>query len=485
MSKLLINATKRPGAILVMNDGSVFGYKEEDLTFRGTSRFPTNAIAELMRLNNHVRPDEAFINQRTDNAGYSREYSEIDGILSAAPAIVSSNNIKHLATSAAAWCSAQIEELNRRNLRPENLDQPTYVIATAMFSQDQTGFWVYRLEADSELQPVYTGRGYLANLELYLNVLGVPNTPEERERFEARAIAEDVTCARNAEKIGATLRLLLDRIFDEANAPTLIESHNDDINRTAFGEAREAIGKLIDTELAKMDINDTQAREGVRSRLADLLVGGFVGELRERFNAFNLILVGAAFHDKRANWPLSLSLPGFLSVAPFDVEDGVLLHMLPADTLAGDMRIGPVKGMRDFGEQRIAKDILPECFFRGADVISEDLCFFNTVSLDSLCLNEADDVTQRYYACECCDEQPYKGWTLVHRNERSKLMRNVIGSQRFGLVGNVLEHNEREFSKLNTDKDVECRPFYLSGDTRKKAFTQYEIDQTGNPLVLE
>ena len=465
MNTLIINHTKRPSAILT--DGiRVIGYKEEDLTYRGNSSYPAHAIDEA-RGGSFISALDTFVNVRTDNAEYNPFMDTT----------IAQDNIKHLARSAVKWCYAQAEWLRvNRHAVPEgftNQERPIHVIASAMFSQGQKGIAVYKVDRNStdrdtqEIGEVLSGCGYLANLELYLHVLGVPENIEERERFEARAATiMDVLTTKQLKITGDIIDAIEQRIFSEINTPVFIEPHNQDIDRRAFGEAYDAIKLFIDTELNTLGLTDTQTLEGVRSRVATRLVWLFVTHLIENFKMDNVILVGAAFHNKAANLDLlNGSVVGFLSVAPFDIEDGVLLHLLPFDVLGGDMRIGPVRFLHELQDR--ARDNEEYSI-----VLSDKLCLFNTISLDSAVIG-LNTGASRYKDCELCGEQPYVGWITKYSP-----IPNVIGSDRFGLIGNTIQ------TKLGAG--IEVRPYYLrSGSMIKKPFTRFEIESINKPFILK
>lgn len=447
-----------------MTDGTrVIGYKEEDLTYRGNSSYPTYAIDEA-RGGNFISALDTFVNVRTDNAEYN-PFMDTN---------IAQDNIKNLAKSAVKWCYAQAEWLRvNRHAVPEGFtdrERPIHVVASAMFSQGQKGIAVYKVDRNSTdrdnqiVEEVLSGCGYLANLELYLHVLGVPETIEECERFEARAATiMGVLTTKQLKITGDIIDAIERRIFNEINTPTFIEPHHQDIDRTAFGEAYNAIKLFIDSELNSLGLHDTQTLEGVRSRIATELVHVIVYRLIEMFKMDNVILVGAAFHNKAANLDLlNNSVVGFLSVAPFDVEDGVLLHLLPFDVLGGDMRIGHVRFWPELQDRGILSGI----------TLHDKLCLFNTISVDSV-VAHAQMVSERYEACKLCGEQPYAGWGV----EGSPIP-NVIGSDRFGLIGNRL------FTKELWGYEV--RPYYLrSGNMTKKPFTRFEIESINKPYVIE
>ena len=255
------------------------------------------------------------------------------------------------------------------------------------------------------------------------------------------------------------------RIFNEINAPVFIEPHYQDIDRRAFGEAYDAIKLFIDTELNSLGLHDTQTLEGVRSRMASELVIRFVARYIEMFEMDNVILVGAAFHNKVANLELlNRNVIGFLSVAPFDVEDGVLLHLLPFDVLGGDMRIGPVRFLPE------PQDRAPEHEDYNI-ILSDKLCLFNTISLDSVVIGTSTGAS-RYKDCELCGEQPYAGWITKHTP-----IPNVIGSDRFGLIGNTMH--------TNLGAGLEIRPYYIrSGSMTKKPFTRFEVESINKPYII-
>lgn len=448
MNKILINQTKRPSALIV-TPNTVIGYKEEDvIAKRGTSVLPSESIAQCVKESGYEQLDAAIVNRRTDRpsatlAHYDLYGRLVRGSINRERIIEEKNTLSRLADSAVAWCQAHIDKillktegLKKVFLEGLNVNEHRVgAIVTATVAPEQNTLSAYVVAMDDELDisishPALEAKGYARSLELLIEVLG-----DNETAFERRAAFHDLSLQAFDNLSAAKIKLL------ESIADTIANEMLIDYNTPRMiieGEIAEAYDNLVGSIyrlLAPLALHDKQSLTAVKSWLCRAVTVRVVMAIAKQLHFDSLILAGRAFQNSLANRDILNMIPGFLSVAPFDAEDGVLFSHLPSDVLASEMRIS-CRAIDVMSNDTQGNNIGTAAEIRRALSASGSVAVVSGNYSILNCIDEADVVL----GPEGRSSMGYRPWWITtHKNmslmhpDRDQYKR-VVGSDEYGLV---------------------------------------------------
>jgi hypothetical protein len=348
-----------------------------------------------------------------------------------------------LAESAVAWCQSHIDKiligadgLKKVFLDGLNLSEHRIgVIVTATIAPEQNTLNAYFVGVDSDFDifldyPALEAKGYARSLELLLEVLG-----DNETAFERRAAFHDLSL-QAFDNMPAPKIKLLQTIADTIASEMLIDYNTPRmIVEGEVGEAYNNLTNMVGRLLAPLALPDVQSLKAVKSWLCRAVTVRVVMLIAKQLRLDSVILAGRAFQNSLANKDILSQLSGFLSVAPFGAEDGVLFSHLPSAALSSEMRISrraidvmsPEPQGIDIGTAAEIRRYIAE---RGSvAVVSGNYSILN-------CIDEADVVL----GPEGRSSMGYRPWWITTHKDMSLMQPNrdqykrIVGSDEYGLV---------------------------------------------------
>lgn len=448
MNKILINQTKRPSALIV-TPNTVIGYKEEDvIAKRGTSVLPSESIAQCVKESGYEQLDAAIVNRRTDRPSATLAHYDLYGRLVRGSKyderiIEEKNTLSCLAESAVAWCQAHIDKiilktegLKKVFLEGLNVNEHRVgVIATATIAPEQNTLNAYVVDMDDELDisishPALEAKGYARSLELLIEVLG-----DNETAFERRAAFHDLSLQTFDNLSSAKIKLLESIADTIANEMLIDYSTPHMIIDGEIGEAYNNLITFVSRLLGPLALPDVQSLKAVKSWLCRAVTVRVVMSIAKQLHFDSLILAGRAFQNSLANRDILNLIPGFLSIAPFDAEDGVLFSHLPSDVLASEMRISR-RAIDVMSNDTQGNDIGTAAEIRRALSASGSVAVVSGSYSILNCVDEADVVL----GPEGRSSMGYRPWWITTHKDMGLMQpdrdqyKRIVGSDEYGLV---------------------------------------------------